>query len=227
MRLSLGLLFCSYVAPAEKKKTDPNLWFFGQSYKSTKLMMLSTAPYQVIEQIFDPEVAASKPGSVWHVQSKFKKYWKAIMDDINRIYIRCGVASTNYKGLPINVSKNDHSVFAVRQHIWWLRDQFVGEIKEELLASPECTAEDKKSAWRLIDTIHTKVQNLGFHYCKKQNPAAVECTPGKQRSWFGFEDKRTLNNRLEKIATGEERRRKVTRSRREVAEVKSRSKRDT
>ena len=48
MRLSLGLLFCSYVAAAEKKKTDPNLWFFGQSYKSTKLMMLSTAPYQVI-----------------------------------------------------------------------------------------------------------------------------------------------------------------------------------
>ena len=68
-----------------------------------------------------------------------------------------------------------------------------------------------------IDTVHTKVQNLGFHYCKKQNPKAVECTPGKQRTWFGFETKRTLNNRLEKFANGEARRRTgIKRGKRDV-----------
>jgi hypothetical protein len=204
MRLFASLLFCGLVV-AQKK--DDKIWFFGQKYESKKLKMLSTTPNQVIEQIFDPDNAAVKPGSIWHVQTKFKKYWKEIMDDIDATFKRCGIDSDNFRGLPINIRPNDHSVFAVRQHIWWLRDQFVGEIKEEILASADCGHADKKNAWRLIDTIHTKVQNLGYHYCKKQNPDAVECTPGKQRTWFGFENKRTLSNRLEKFAQGEAKRR--------------------
>lgn len=204
MRLFL-LLFCSIMA--QKKNPQQSIWFFGQKYNSMKLKMLSTAPHQVIDQIFDPNNGAVKSGTIWHVRNKFKAYWKEIMDDINAIYTRCGIDSTNFRGIPINIKKDDHSLFAVRQHIWWLRDQFVSEIKEEILASETCEPADRKSAWRLIDTVHTKVQNLGFHYCKKQNPQAVECTPGKQRTWFGFETKRTLNNRLEKFANGKARRR--------------------
>jgi len=191
---------------SEKEGTREN-FFYGQAYKSTKLKMLSTTPQQVIEQIFDPDTAAVKEGAFWHIQAKFKKYWKEIMDDINAIYERCGVDSDNFRGIPIQIRPGDHSLFAVRQHIFWLRDHFVAEVKEELLASQTCSPQDRKNAWRIIDTIHTKVQNLGFHYCKKQNPEATECTPGKQRSWFGFEQKRTLSNRLEKFANGEARRR--------------------
>jgi len=230
MRLSLSVLVFSCVAAQGGKKPDQSLWFFGQKYASNKLKMLSSSPTQIIEQIFQPEDAAVKAGSVWHIQSKFKNYWKEIMDDINALYIRCGVVSNNYKGMPLNVYKHDHSVFAVRQHIWWLRDQFVGELKEEILASTTCSPADKQNAWRLIDSVHTKVQNLGYQYCKKQNPEATECTPGKQLTWFGFENKRTLANRLENIATGVTRRRvgmKRNGRSTNTEMAKSRSKRDT
>mgnify|MGYP006944996647 CR=1 FL=1 len=45
MRLIGSILLCGMVI-AQKK--DPSLWFFGQKYKSKKLMMLSTTPHQVI-----------------------------------------------------------------------------------------------------------------------------------------------------------------------------------
>ena len=81
------------------------------------------------------------------------------MDDINTTFERCGIESTNFKGLPINIRPNDHSLFAVRQHIWWLRDQFIGEIKEEILASPDCAHSDKKNAWRLVsDHVSKKLE---------------------------------------------------------------------